>query len=309
MYQTPPVIPDEYLVPLNMNGLRGRLLRLPPKKGKSREILLVYGHHSSLERWYSFAQVLNDYGAVTMPDLPGFGGMDSFYKIGEKPDLDTMADYLASIVKLRYKNRRISVAGISYGFLVVTRMLQRYPEIAAKVDFVASIAGFAHHEDFKFTPRRTFAYKHLSRSFSNRPMSALFRNIALHPSVLRAVYHRTHNAKNKFEGYDEQQKKALTDFETILWRINDARTWISTSHTLFTVDNCTVRVDLPVHHIGVDEDNYFDNQLVEQHMRIIFSDFVLHKANLDRHVPNILADKKEATRMVPASVKKLFRAR
>ena len=133
MYKNNPRIPREYVVSLNMNGLRGRMLRMPAKKSKKREILLVYGHHSSLERMYSLAEVLNDYGAVTLPDLPGFGGMNSFYKLGEKPDMDTMADYLASVVKLRYKSRRITIVGVSYGFTVVTRMLQLYPDIAKKV--------------------------------------------------------------------------------------------------------------------------------------------------------------------------------
>ena len=88
-----PKIPADYVMPLNMNGLRGRMMRLPAPKTKKRQILMIYGHHCTLERWYSFAEVLNDYGAVTMPDLPGFGGMDSFYKIGEKPDLDTKASF------------------------------------------------------------------------------------------------------------------------------------------------------------------------------------------------------------------------
>ena len=96
-----PQIPAENVVALNMNGLRGRMLSLPAKKNKKREIMLVYGHHSSLERMYGLAEVLNDYGSVTLPDLPGFGGMDSFYKIHEKPDMDTMADYLATFVKMR----------------------------------------------------------------------------------------------------------------------------------------------------------------------------------------------------------------
>src|SRR5581483_6795608 len=77
--------PADYIVPLNMNGLQGRMLHLPAPAGRKREILLLYGHHSSLERWWGIAQVLNRYGAVTMPDLPGFGGMDSLYKIGRKP--------------------------------------------------------------------------------------------------------------------------------------------------------------------------------------------------------------------------------
>jgi pimeloyl-ACP methyl ester carboxylesterase len=308
MYNSQPRIPAEFVVPLNINGLRGRLLRLPAKKGSKREILMVYGHHSSLERWYSFAEVFNDFGAVTMPDLPGFGGMDSFYRVGEKPDLDTMADYLATIIKLRFKNRRISLAGISYGFTVITRMLQLYPEIAKKTDFVMSIAGFAHHEELKFSRRRALMYKTLAHSFSSRPTAAFFRNVCLHPMVLRSVYHRMHNAKHKFEGFEGEQKQALTDFEIILWRCNEVRTYMATTITMLTLDNCQSRIDVPVHHIGVDADNYFDNNLVEQHMRVIFSDFIYHKAKLDRHVPNILADKKEATRMMPPSIKKLFKS-
>lgn len=307
MHKTPPQIPAEFVVPLNMNGLRGRMLRLPPKKNHKREILLVQGHHTSLERWYGLAQSMNDYGAVTMPDLPGFGGMDSFYKIGEKPDLDTMADYLASIVKLRFKNRRLTIAGISYGFIVVTRMLQRYPEIAKKTDLVFSLAGFAHHEDLRFSRRRYLLYKSLARFVTFRPVAVFFRNVCLHPSILRAVYHRTHNAKHKFEGYEGEQKQALTDFEVVLWRLNDVRTWTYTTLTMLNLDNCQKRVDLPVHHVGVEADNYFDNNLVEQHFRVIFSDFTKHTANLDRHVANILADKKEASRMIPASAKRLLK--
>lgn len=302
-----PRIPAEYVVPLNMNGLRGRMLRMPAPKGKKREVLVVYGHHSSLERWYSFVEVLNDYAGVTMPDLPGFGGMDSFYKIGEKPDLDTMADYLATFVKLRYKGRRFSVAGISYGFIVVTRMLQRYPDIAKKVDIVMSAAGFAHHEDFVFSPNRRRFYKGIAVTFSTRPTAAFFRNVALHPSVLRQFYSRMYNAKHKFEGYDEKKQKALTEFEIILWRSNDVRTYMASAASMLKVDNCKVQVDLPVYHIGVDMDNYFDNRLVEQHMRIIFSDYTYMKAPLDRHVPDVLAGKKESAKLFPAKLKKLLK--
>src|ERR1700734_583988 len=97
---------EDYIVPLNMNGLQGRMLRLPAPLNKKREILFVYDRHSSLERWWPLARELNRYGGVTMPDLPGFGGMHSLYRIGEKPSLDALADYLAAFMKLRYKRRR-----------------------------------------------------------------------------------------------------------------------------------------------------------------------------------------------------------
>lgn len=122
----------DYIQPLNMNGLQGRVLQMPAPKNKNREILFIYGHHSSLERWWGLVQNFNRYGAVTMPDLPGFGGMDSFYKIGEKPTIDNLADYLASFIKMRYKRRRFTIIGMSLGFVIATRMLQRYPDLAKK---------------------------------------------------------------------------------------------------------------------------------------------------------------------------------
>ncbi|MCA9348284.1 hypothetical protein KC867_02650, partial [Candidatus Saccharibacteria bacterium] len=233
-----PVIPEEYIVSLNMNGLRGRMLRLPPIKNKKREILLIYGHHSSLERMYGLAEALNSYGGVTLPDLPGFGGMDSFFKIGEKPDMDTMADYLASVVKLRYKSRRITIVGISYGFTVVTRMLQKYPDIAKKVDLLISVVGFAHYEDFTFSTTRRRMYIAASKLFSTRLPAMLFRNIALHPAIIRTFYAKTHNAKHKFADLDVAETKALTEFEVHLWRINDVRTYMTTSSIFLRLNNC-----------------------------------------------------------------------
>ncbi len=301
-----PNIPAEYIVPLNMNGLRGRLLRMPAPKGKNREILLVYGHHASLERYYGFAEVANEFGAVTMPDLPGFGGMDAFYKIGEKPDLDTMADYLASIIKLRFKNRRFTIIGISYGFIVLNRMLQKYPELVKRIDLVISIAGFSHYEDFVFTKRQMRLYRFGTRVFKGRLTSAFFRNVCLHPAVIRSVYSRTSNAKHKFKDLTPDEGKLLTEFEVHLWRCNDARTHMETTLSMLTVDNCRKQVDTTVHHIGVEVDNYFDKDLVEQHMRVAFKDFAGYTAPLKAHMPNHLAGKAEIKRVFPRKVLKLL---
>lgn len=302
-----PHIPAEYVVPLNMNGLRGRLLRLPAHGNSKREMLVVYGHHSSLERWYGLAEVISDFGGVTMPDLPGFGGMDSLYRAGEKPDLDTMADYLASVIKLRFRNRRLTLVGLSYGFLVVTRMLQRYPDIVKKTDMIISLVGFAHKDDLLFSKSRAASYRSLAKLFSYRIPAIFFRNIVLYPPLLRAFYSRTHNAKHKFKGLSEQERRAMTQFEIHLWRINEVRTYMRTAITMLTVNNCEASVDLPVWHIGVDADNYFDNKLVEQHMRIIFSDFYYYKSNTDRHTPNVLAGKAEMASLIPKEIRHQLR--
>ncbi len=71
--------PADYIHSLDMNGLSGRMVYLPPLKNKKTEILFVYGQHSSLERWGGLLRYANRFGAVTAPGLPGFGGMGGFY--------------------------------------------------------------------------------------------------------------------------------------------------------------------------------------------------------------------------------------
>jgi pimeloyl-ACP methyl ester carboxylesterase len=296
----------DFIAPLYMNGLQGRLLRLPPPRNKKREILFIYGHHSSLERWWGVVQVLNRYGGVTMPDLPGFGGMESFYKIGEKPDMDTMADYLAAFVKMRYKRRRVTIVGLSYGFTVATRMLQRYPDLVKKVDLLVSVVGFAHHEDFVFTRTRMFWYRLGTKTFSHRLTAGFFRHVLLQPFVLRAAYARTYGAKQKFEDMEGDEFNETMDFEIYLWHANDLRTHMKTCAEFLNLDNCRKQVDVPVWHIAVKNDRYFDHDLVEQHMRVIFTDFQEFEAQMDSHAPSVIADAKTAAPLFPPKLRRIL---
>jgi len=297
---------SDYIVPLNINHLQGRMLYVPAPKNKTRDILFVYGHHSSLERWWGVVQDLNRYGSVTVPDLPGFGGMDSFYKIGEQADIDTLADYLATFIKLRYKRKRITIAGLSFGFVIVTRMLQNYPDLAKRVDLLVSVVGFAHKDDFTFTKPRYLFYRWGASAFSHRLPAIFFKNVCLLPAVLRAVYSKTHNARNKFEAVSDEEKKKIMDFEILLWRCNDVRTYMATTVQFLTLDNCKKQVDLPVWHVSVKADRYFDNRLVEQHMKIIYSDFTEVQAKMDNHAPSIIADKKAASSLFPPKLRKIL---
>lgn len=295
----------EYIEPLNMDGLNGRLLFMPaPKAHAGREILMIYGHHSSLERWFGLAQNLNKYGAVTMPDLPGFGGMEPLYKVGKKPDLDNMADYLAAFVKWRYKRKKVIVIGLSYGFLVATRMLQRYPELTGRVEFLVSAVGFAHYTDFIFK-KSTMRWCRLgSKLITLGPLPFLFRYLALSPPVLRAAYAKTYNAKQKFEGADAETHKKLMDAEIVLWHQNDVRTHMFTTYEMLTVDNCKVRVDLPVWHVAAAHDQYFDLHIVEQHLRVIFNEVHVAVNRSLQHAPSVIADAKEASIMIPPQVRR-----
>jgi len=299
-----------YIQPLNMNGLVGRMLRLPAAKPTiNRELLIVYGHHAKLERWWGLIQNFNTYGTVTMPDLPGFGGMDSFYKIGQKPTLDNLADYLASFIKLRYKRRRIVIVGISFGFVVATRMLQRYPELAKKVDVVISCVGFAHQDDFMFSKTRMFMYRAAVRTILTPGITGLYRLIGTSPFMLRYAYTHTHNAKHKFEaaaadGLDTFN--AVLEAEIDLWRINDIKTHMFTTREFLHLDNCKRQIDVPVWHVASKGDYYFNNQVVEQHLRIIFNDYKGAELDLQTHAPSVVATKKESAVFIPVKIRRLL---
>ncbi len=299
--------PADYIVPLNINGLHGRMLHVPaPSKKRDREIMLVYGHHALLERWWGLVENLNEYGAVTMPDLPGFGGMDSFYKIGRKPDVDAFADYLAAFVKLRYRRKRLTIVAISYGFVVVTRMLQRYPELAKKVDLLVSEVGFVHKDDFIYPVRRREFYRFATRCFATPPMALMIRYFGLNRFVLKTLYAKLPNSKKRMVEVTPEEFEITMDFEVKLWQANHVRThWLTTSQ-FFTLDNCTRQVDVPVVHVVSKVEHYFNNGIVEQHMRVVFKNYRKYTARLRAHTPSVLADKKAMGVMLPAGLRNLL---
>jgi pimeloyl-ACP methyl ester carboxylesterase len=301
--------PADFIEPLHINGMKGRLLHMPAPKGYTQEIMVVYGHHSSLERWWGLAQNLNDYGAVVMPDLPGFGGMQSFFSIGRQATLNDYADYLAAFVKMRYKRRSVTIVGISFGFIVAARMLQRYPELCSKVDFLISAAGFMRSDDFLFSKTRYRFYLTAAKLCRIGPMPWIVRYTLLSEPVLRIAYARTHNAKHKFKQADGDSDtfERMMKREIELWHNNDVRTYLQTTIELLTVDNCGRKVALPVWHVHTPNDNYFDNAIVEQHMRVVFDAYHGVEIATSAHTPSVIANKAEAAAMIPKTLRDMFK--
>jgi pimeloyl-ACP methyl ester carboxylesterase len=299
--------PADYILPLYINGLSGRMLRMPPPKRRKREILFIYGHHASLERHFGVAEFLNKYGGVTIPDLPGFGGMDPFYKIGEKATLDNMADYLASFIKLRYKNRRFTIAGYSLGFMIVTRMLQKYPEIAKKVDIVASVAGLVHKDEFVFKKSIFYTFWWGSWFFSHRLPSAFLKYVALRKLFIKTTYKLVERNHPKFIDATPEQKAERINFEIHLWQCNDPRTYMAMAVAMFKLNLTGKHVDLPVHHVSVEEDRYFDNVKVEEHMRTIFNDFYIYEAEeVKTHSPSVVGTAEDAAPFIPPALRRIL---
>lgn len=296
----------EAIIPLNVNGLHGRMLRVAPKNKKKREILLVYGHHASIERMIGFIEDLNKYGAVTVPDLPGFGGMESFYHIGEKPTIDNLADYLAAFIKLRYKRRRITILGMSLGFVIVTKMLQKYPEIARRIDILVSVVGFAHHDDFILPKRIKWPLWIMAELFSRKYPALFMQTFVLRAPIIRACYKLQGSNHSKLKNADNEEINKRINFEIGLWQSNDIRTYMDTTISMLKVNLCTSQVKLDVYHVAVDIDRYFDNHRVEQHLAIIYKNVIIIKSTEQVHAPTVVATAKEAAPFIPRELRRLL---
>lgn len=295
---------------IRINRLRGRMMHLPAPKSKKREILLIYGHHASLERMAGISANLNKYGAVTVPDLPGFGGMDSFYKIGLEPTLDNYADYLAAFIKFKYKRKRLSIMAMSFAFPVVTRMLQKYPEITKKVDLLVSSVGFVRYDDFRLPVWQQYGLRALGQVFQTRPMAFFMRHVMLTRPVIKATYFMVQRKHSKMkDASDLRVLHERIDAEVKLWQVNDVRTRMRTMADMFTTDVCSTKVDLPVYHVSVEKDRYFDNNVVEQHMRMIYKNFKNWPTLVPGHMPSIVATAEEADQFIPPQLKRLLARR
>jgi len=291
----------DYIEPLIINGLHGRVLRMPAnrKKYANRDILMLYGIHSSIERMFGIVQNTADFGTVTMPDLPGFGGMDSLYMLGQSATVDAMADYLATFIKLRYKKRRFTIIAMSYGFVVATRMLQKYPQIAKQVDLCVSLAGLTDKSEF-IVPKKTYnMWRFLAWLFDGRVRAWIFRYIILQPIFIKSIYLVQAKSHPKMVGADKQELMKRVNFEVYLWHANDVRTYMKVTRDLLGLQLPVEPAKAPVLHISIDTDQYIDHSLVETHLKAIYESVTIAKAHMPNHAPTVISTKAEAAPFIP----------
>jgi pimeloyl-ACP methyl ester carboxylesterase len=298
--------PSDYIIPMNLNGLNGRMLKMPAPKGKEREILIVYGMHASIERMFGLAEDLNKYGSITIADLPGFGGMDSFYKIGEVPTLDNMADYLATLVKMRYRRKKLTLIGMSYGFVVATRMLQKFPELRSKVNLLVSLVGFAHHEDFRMSNKDMTLLKTVSWIGSHKIPSDFIKTFVFRGPLIRATYKTVAKRHRKMYDADETELNNRINYEIKLWKMNDPRTRGRISYDIFNVNLCDKQVDMPMYHVAIADDHFFNNTVVEQHLGVIYNKVTVIYAEMEGHAPTVIADAEAAAPFIPKKLRQLL---
>lgn len=298
---------DKYIKPLNMNGLIGRILRMPTQNDNyNQEILIVYGHHSNLERMSGFAEFFSRYGNVTIPDLPGFGGMDSFYKMNQKPTVDAYADYLAAFVKLKFNRKKVVIIGMSFGVPIYIRMLQKYPKLRKKVKYCVSLVGFVHHEDISLPKKFYWPMKVMAISGSGYISSLIVKKIFLRKLVIKALYMSVASKHGKLQDAKESELKKRIALETNLWLQNDFRTRNYTLKQIDKLDLCDIRVENKMYHISAANDIYFNPEVVSQHMQIIFEEFEMFYLSLKAHAPSVTANGDDIAKFTPPELVKLL---
>ena len=303
MKQTEVKIPHGLVHPLSINGLNGRFLKIP-NKAKNKNILVVYGHHSSIERMFGIVENIADYGTVVMPDLPGFGGMDSFYNLGKKPTLDDYADYLATFIKLKFRHGHISVLGMSFGFVVTLRMLQKYPDIAKKIDLLVSLVGFSDKSDFKISKKNQFLLRSMSTIFKYKTTAFLFRYIGLNKLVINLAYRISAKNHPKMKDADNGELKRRINFEVYLWQINDVRSYMVTMLMMFTLRQGTTKLPLNLEMVTVANDQYFDDKVVYSNFKNIFNKVYRSKIKLKNHAPTVIGSKEDSAIFIHDRIRK-----
>ncbi|MEO7364496.1 MAG: hypothetical protein ABIV43_03245, partial [Candidatus Saccharimonadales bacterium] len=142
------------------------------------------------------------------------------------------------------------------------------------------------------------------RVFATRPVALFIRYGCLNRFVLSNLYTHMWGSKRRFIEVSKADFYANMTFEVELWQKNDVRThWLTTSEFL-RLDNCDRRINMPVWNVPTSGDQYFDNNLIEQHMRVVYTDYVVEVAQSKAHTPPILADKHEMSVLLPPKLRR-----
>lgn len=301
---------SDYVYNFRCYGLRGRYWDAPAYKSQHNQhlIVMIYGHHASLERNQGILQHLRHFGRVLIFDLPGFGGMESFYKIKEKPTLDNYVSFIHLFLKRKIPaNQKFTLISMSLGFIMVTRLLSLHPAYSRRIPLLISLVGFLRGKNLRFTPLRRFLYLLGSRLIATRPGAFIFRYLILNSWVIKAFYANTKLAKAKFAQMSQQETEQALETEVRLWQDNDVRTWAYTSRLMLEINLVGESIKNDLHHITVREDQFLDGNLNLSDLKQTYGSVVCHQIPLQQHAPTTIADDKEAGRFISPALKALLK--
>jgi hypothetical protein len=130
----------------------------------------------------------------------------------------------------------------------------------------------------------------LAHVVQTRVVSFVAREVFMRKWFIGTIYVRTRNAKIKFSQYSADEVDRYIDFEVGLWRKNDVRTHTYTTLEMFRVNLLN------------------DNNVVEQHLNVIFNKVKVYKADVGVHGMSIIANAKDAEIYFPKALRAHLRS-
>ena len=278
------------------------------KTQSNHKILFLYGSQALLERYKAITENFSEYGEVITPDLPGLGGMDSFYKIGMVPTIDNYADYVAAVIAYKFKNNEsFTIVGFSFGMQIATNLLQRYPDLAPRVGLLVSMFGVVDSESIKFARHTRVLYRPLLKIMGTPFLSGLGSVVMASPLFGWTVRRLRTGQLKQYP--DIQANPAMIapiiDMELRMWRTNDIRTAAYSWLQFLAYKAPTNTVNLKLVHIFAPVDKYVDHaKLIEKFSSIYQGGVEEYQADVVKHSPYVTAGASEVKDTIPTEVRK-----
>ena len=258
--------------------------------------MFVYGIHGSLERFYGVIHFLARFGRVIAPDLPGFGGMETLAKANRKQNLDNVADYLAEVLEREIPEGQITLVGLSYGFVVITRMLERQTVIANRSDMAISLMGLVDGQDLAMRGFKRFGAEVVTLLARTPVISVLYSAIVSSRWMLNLMYRPNHP---KMRALGRVKRAEFIEFESYLWRCNDLATWGRSLHELFHLSARAAQLPVPLFNIATKHDHWLDIATTEAHLRMEYAFVTTYSSDISNHGGVAYEDEQEAYAMIP----------
>ena len=279
---------------LKMNRLQGRFMRVNAVTSKNREILLVYDVPMNIEMITPMANSLAKFGNVTVPDLPGIGGMNSFYTIKQKPTTENYARYLASFIKLRYQRRRVTIVGIGFGFTIIAQLIKQHPSIAKRIDLAVSIDGFLHSIDLNIEPSQKQFVK----------LKRLLQSTRIACAVASVTSFQTGIIANTIFSRDIKVNNEYRQHAIAAWQQVDIRTYRTIQKQLTDLDLLKSNTTIPVTHVYISGSYWnLDADITTEHMKIFSTKANTIRIPQDKRFHSTLQKSSHFTKLIPKTLK------
>jgi hypothetical protein len=287
--------PKKHIFTLNVNGLRGRMFYME-NKNTNKKILYIPDLLSNLDLSWNIINLFHHYGSVTAIDMPGIGNMESFSHINKKPSLDNYADYIASIIKLRYKNKKFTIVANGFGFIVLTRALQKYDDLSNNISLIISINGITKSDSLKISNLKKIILK-ITRNLS------IFQRI-----VNKNLYFNSFiTSINGLDSISKSMNKTDQKYFIKKLHTNDLTNYLKCLKILLNVDNCYKRVNIHLWNILLN-DSVINSDVNEQLLKITYSNVNQIRPDVS-FIDLIASPNKHLSKIIPYKLKRKLKSK